>query len=120
MKKIITLLLVTISFFVNAQEENVAVSYSENVETKITSFKYTVNSSKELETFDWDTLNGIFDTNKPDDIISISFEIDLKESKNKLKSSMTVSGPTENLDSLISRAKKITKSLTKLSVKNQK
>ena len=119
MKKLITLLLLTISFFVNAQDEKVDAFYSESIESKITSFKFSVNSPKELEVFDWNTINDIFETNKPDDIISISFEIDLKESKNKFKSSTTVSGPTKNLNSLITRAKKTVKSLRKLSIKNQ-
>jgi hypothetical protein len=47
----------------------------------------------------------------------MSFAIDLKESKNKFKSSITVSGESKHIDSLIVRSKKIVKAMMNLSRK---
>jgi hypothetical protein len=47
------------------------------------------------------------------------FEIDLKESKNKFKSSITLSGITKELDSLIIRSKKMLNALIRIAKRNE-
>jgi|TARA_R110000822_G_scaffold273279_1_gene395744 hypothetical protein len=115
MKKLFTLLMLLVSLITNAQEENTKVAYFKNEVSKITSLKMTTNSIKDLETINWKDVKSIFDKNSPEEKVALSFEIDLKESKNKFKGSLTVSGPIKNLDSLIIRAKKTVKSLIRIS-----
>lgn len=119
MKSIITLLLVTSSFVLKAQEEKKDAMYFKNTESKITSLKYTSNSVSELKSIKWEELKEIFETNKPKEKIELSFEVNLKESKNKLKSSFTVSGETKSIDSLIVLAKKGVNGLIRISRKYQ-
>ncbi|MGK0414254.1 MAG: RecA-family ATPase [Polaribacter sp.] len=113
MKELLTSLLLLASMLVYGQEEKTAVEYSKNIETKVTSLKYSVNATKDFDMFDWSAIKSIFETNKPDQEVALTFEIDLKESKNKFKGSITVSGETKNIDSLIEKAKKNVKSLIK-------
>jgi hypothetical protein len=120
MKKLLTLLLLIASILVYGQQEKTAIEYSKNIDAKVTSLKYSVNTTKDFETFDWSAIKSIFETNKPDEEIALIFEIDLKESKNKFKGSITVSGETKNIDSLIVKAKKNVKSLIKIFKKHEK
>lgn len=105
------------SFLLNAQQEKVNVSYFKNTEARITSLKYISSSVFELENLNWGDVKSIFNSNKPEEKIELSFEIDLKESKNKLKSSFKVIGETKNIDSLINLAKKGVNGLIKISSK---
>jgi hypothetical protein len=111
MRKLLILLLCSCSMLMFGQEGKAKIKYSENAETKVTSLKYSSNSIKDLETIDFDGIKSIFSSNKEDEVIKIIFEIDLKESKNKFKSSTTISGKTKELDSLIVRSKKMVKGL---------
>ncbi|TXD48481.1 MULTISPECIES: hypothetical protein [unclassified Polaribacter] len=117
MKKLLTLLLLTTSIIICGQEEKTAVASSKNIEAKVTSIKYSVNSIKDLENIQWDDVQSIFETNKPQEKIAISFEVDLEASKYKFKGSITVSDQKINIDSLIESAKKKVKSLIKISKK---
>lgn len=117
MKKLFTLLLLLVSLVTNAQEENTKVEYSKNEVSKITSLKMTTNSTKDLETINWKDIKSIFEDNKPEEKIELSFELDLKDSKNKFKSSISVVGETKELDSLILKSKKYLKALIKISKK---
>jgi hypothetical protein len=105
--------------FMHGQEGKTKFNYSENAETKVTSLKYSSNSVKELETIDFDGIKSIFEANKEDEVIKIIFEIDLKESKNKFKSSITLSGPTKELGSLIIRSKKMLNALIRFVKRNE-
>lgn len=117
MKKNIILFLLFSSFLLNAQQEKTDVSYFKNTEARITSLNYTSNSISELKSINWEDVKSIFNSNKPEEKIELSFEIDLKESKNKLKSSFKVTGETKNIDSLINIAKKGVNGLIKISSK---
>tara|TARA_R110002049_G_scaffold19876_7_gene73962 strand:- start:846 stop:1199 length:354 start_codon:yes stop_codon:yes gene_type:complete len=117
MKKVLTLFLLIFSIVLFAQDKSTKVAFSKNIDSKITSLKYTTSSINEFETINWQDVKSIFETNKPEEKIEMTFEIDLKESKDKFKSSVTVGGKTEEIDSLIKRAKKIIKSIIKISKK---
>ena len=115
MKKILTLFLLTFSIFINGQEENTDATYFTDTVTKVTSLKFSSSLIKDLESIVWEDVKSIFDKNSPEEKVALSFEIDLKKSKNKFKGSLTVCGPTKNLDSLIISAKKTVKSLIRIS-----
>jgi hypothetical protein len=117
MKRLLTLLLLSASLFGFGQEEKVKEASLRNSAANVTSIKYSTNSSEELETIDWKDVKSIFESNKEEEVIRMSFEIDLKESKNKFKSSITVSGESKHIDSLIVRSKKLVKAMMNLSKK---
>lgn len=115
MKKFAFLLLIftlTSSF---AQKQSI----ESKKEFKVTSVSYTVNSLVELEKIDWTDVKEVFSSNKDEEKIEMSFGVDFKKSKSKFKSSVTVSGESKNIDSLIVRAKKAVKAIIKIS-KNYK
>lgn len=118
MKKLFTLFLLFISLLINAQDSKTKATYAKDEVSKITSLSYSSTSIKDLEKINWNDIKTIFEGNKPDEKIALSFELDLKESKNKFKGKMEVSGETKNIDSLIFKSKKIIKKLIKIA-KNQ-
>ena len=115
MKKLFTLLMLLVSLITSAQEEDTKVAYFKNEVSKITSLKMTSNSTQDLETINWKDIRSIFEYNNPEEKIELSFELDLKESKSKFKSSISVVGETKKLDSLILKSKKYLKALIKIS-----
>jgi hypothetical protein len=119
MRKLLILLSCSCSMLMFGQEGKTSIHYDENAETKVTSLKYSSNSIKDLETIDFGDIKSIFSSNKEDEVIKIIFEIDLKESKNKFKSSITISGMTKELDSLIMRSKKRLNALIRIAKKNK-
>jgi hypothetical protein len=111
MKKLATLLLFFFASIATAQHKSVAINESINTDTdvKITSISYTVDSIKELKSINWDEIKSIFETNKEDEVIKMSFEINLKESegkKVKVSGKFSVEGKSENIDDLIKKSKK--------------
>lgn len=117
MKKVITLMFMFSVFLLYSQEEHTAQKEQEFIKVKTTSISYTVDSIKELEEINWENVRGFFSKNNQDERIEISFELDLKKSRNKFKSSIKVSGETKNLDSLIIKSKKGVKALINISKK---
>ncbi|WP_299063778.1 hypothetical protein [uncultured Polaribacter sp.] len=115
MKKLITLLFIMCTLFIKAQKPKTNITYSKNVVSKVTSLKYSTSLIKELETINWKDVKGVFESNNPKEKIELRFELDLLESKNKFKSSVAIGGETKELDSLIIRAKKLIKSIIKIS-----
>ncbi|MDX6747083.1 hypothetical protein SHK09_09800 [Polaribacter sp. PL03] len=115
MKKVLTLFLLTFSVILFAQKEKTEVEYFENTALKVTSLKISSGSVKELENINWIDLKSVFESNKKTETIKLVFEIDLKDSKNKFKGSFSIKDKTQNIDSLITRAKKMLKSLIKIS-----
>jgi hypothetical protein len=105
--------------FMHGQKEKTKFNSSENAETKVTSLKYSSNSIKDLETINWEDVKSIFESNKENEVIKMIFEIDLKESKNKFKSSINFSGATKELDSLIIRSKKMLHALIRIARRNK-
>jgi hypothetical protein len=117
MKKTVALFLLLSSIFAFGQEKMTALATSEKRETKGTNLKYVSSSIKELKAIDWEDVKSVFESNKKDEIIKMIFEIDLPASKSKFKSSITVSGETKNIDTLIHKAKKMLKALLKTAKK---
>jgi hypothetical protein len=120
MKKLVVVLflfMVTISF---AQTTSKVMQTEKSTEVKVHAISYTVDSVKELETIDWNSVKEVFEYNNETEIIKMSFGIDLKKSKNNFKSSITVSGETKDIDSLIIKAKKGVNAIMKISKKNIK
>ena len=119
MKKLATLFLF---FFVSislAQHKSVAINESIHTDTnvKITSMAYTVDSVKELKAINWADIKSIFETNKSDEIINLSFGLNLKESDNKkvsISGEFSVEGKSKDIDDLIKKAKKGINGLIKL------
>lgn len=115
MKKIYILLLLLSGLVLKAQEQKSSATYSKNEVSQITSLKFIASSTKELEEIKWKDIKSIFESNKPEDKIELSFELDLKASKDKFKGTMTTGGKTKDIDSLIKTSKKIIKALIKIS-----
>lgn len=119
MKKLTTVFLLLCTSLVFAQHKSIAIneSVNTNTEVKVTSMSYKVDSVKELETINWDDVKSIFETNKDDAVIKLSFGIDLKESENKkvsIAGKFSVEGKSKNIDDLIAKSKKGINGLIKL------
>lgn len=117
MKKLSLLILLFITVFTYGQEDKMDVAYSENMNTRVTSLKISSSSIKELQEINWDDMKSIFESNEPDQIIKLTIELDLKDSKDKFKTALTTSGKVKEIDTVIKNAKKILKSLLKMSKK---
>ena len=119
MKNLATLVLLFFASITIGQHKSIAVSESLNTDTevKVTSMSYSVNSVKELETINWEEVKTIFESNKDDETIKLSFAIKLKKSENKkvsISSKFSVEGKSENIDDLIAKSKKGINGLIKL------
>ena len=88
-----------------------------SLDAKVTAVSYSVSSIEELETIDWESAKEFFSENEDDVEIKMSFEIDLKESKYKIKAKFSVGGESQEIDSLIVKSKKGIKGLIKLATK---
>lgn len=122
MKKLTTVFLLLCTSLVFAQHKSIAIneSINTNTEVKVTSMSYKVDSVKELETINWDDVKSIFETNKDDEVIKLSFGIDLKKSENKkvsIAGKFSVEGKSKNIDDLIAKSKKGIRGLIKLQKK---
>lgn len=119
MKKLITLLVALTSFISFAQSKNIVLEYNYNYnsQVKITSLSYDVDSVTELEEIDWKEIKSIFNTNKEDDVVKLSFAINMdkrKSKKVKIAGKFSVEGKTDIIDELIKKSKKGVKGLIKL------
>ncbi|UAM98397.1 hypothetical protein K8354_00790 [Polaribacter litorisediminis] len=120
MKKVTTVFLLLCTSIVLAQHKSVAINESiknTNTEVKVTSMSYKVDSVKELKNIDWDEVKTIFETNKDEELIKMSFGIDLKKTENQkvsIAGKFTVEGKSKNLDDLIAKSKKGINGLIKL------
>lgn len=119
MKKVTTVFLLLCTSILIAQHKSVAIneSINTNTEVKVTSMSYKVDSVKELENIDWDEVKTIFETNKDEELIKMSFGIDLKKTENQkvsIAGKFTVEGKSKNLDDLIAKSKKGINGLIKL------
>lgn len=110
------LLSVTLGF---SQEKNPDAVYNVS-NLKVTSLTFSVDSVKELKTINWSDVKEIFENNdNPNQKIELTFKIDLPESKNKIKSSITIGGKSGKIDDLITSAKKGVKGLIRIINKNK-
>ena len=114
MKQLATLLFLFTFALSAAQEKN---KYIEDTDVKVTSISYILDSPEKLESIDWETIKGMFEYNTESESIEMSFGLNYMKSKHKFKSSITISGETKNLDSLIIKAKKGIKSIIQISEK---
>lgn len=112
--KTITLVLLLFSTSILFSQEN---KKNDKSNVKVTSISYMVDDLEELENINWQDLREVFKNNNDKETIEMSFGVSLKKSKHKLKSSIKVSGETKNLDSLIIKAKKGIKAISKISKK---
>ena len=114
MKNIFTLIALFFSLLTFSQKDIVLSKITKDKEFTVHSIKFSVNSSEDLQSINWDDVRDNFKDNKPEELIELAFEIDLPESKNKFKSSFKVGGETKNIDTLIKRMKKGVKKMSKL------
>lgn len=113
MKFITTIFLLVLTFSAHGQNNTIKVS-----DFKVTtSLSYVVNTSKELETINWNQIKEKFNNHHKDEFIELTFGLNQPNAKNNFKSSFKVSGDVKNIDSLIKQAKKGVKSIIKLSKK---
>lgn len=85
----------------------------------ITSISYMADSIEELETINWTDVKEMFDKNKNNEKMELTFGLDFENSKNNFKSSFKIAGESKDLDSLITKSKKLVRSLIKISKKYQ-
>lgn len=114
MKHLLTITALFLTLLTFSQEKDAISKTIKETSATVHSIKYTVNSIKELQKINWDKTKEIFKKNKPEELISLAFEIDLPESKHKYKSSVEVGGKTEDLDSLIKIIEKAVKVMVKI------
>jgi len=119
MKKIFFLIVVFCITAVNAQEVKNTNKKFSSIQAKITSLTFSVNSSADLKSINWETTKELFEINSNEQQIQLIFKFDLLNSKNKMKGSFTVSGESKNIDNLIVKAKKGVKGLIKIIDKNK-
>lgn len=90
-------------------------------DVKVTSLTFTIDSPEDLKSIDWKDIKEMFSYNTYDEQkIKFTFNYNLPKSKNKIKGSITIGGEQKDIESLIKRAKKMTKSLVKIVNKNKK
>ena len=77
------------------------------------------DSAEELKKIDWEEMVSVFSENDDNDSISMTFGINHKKSKYKLKSSITISGKKENMEEHIEKAKKAVETIIKIANKKQ-
>lgn len=124
MKKLAIVLFLFSSSLIVSQSKSIEVKDSINLDTdtKITSLIYSVDSAEELEKINWDDVKSIFETNKPNEIIKMTFRINEKESndkKVKVSGKFSVEGKTEDIDGLINLCKKGIKGIIRISEKDK-
>lgn len=96
-----------LSFSAFAQAEK---SVSVSTDHSVTALKISAGSLEELEAFDWKSVYEIFESNEAGQTITlqVGFEQELAlDSSNIENWSVTLSGKTSELESMIGKAKKI-------------
>lgn len=109
MKKIITILLVSISGVIYAQEEIVTAEVKEN---NVNSLIFSVDSIKELKSVNWDDIKDVFNENTDKDkkvILGFRVKNNKVNSDLKFKHSFEVKGSLSDLEGTIEMAKKMIK-----------
>ncbi|QBA65223.1 hypothetical protein [Muriicola soli] len=96
---------------INAQRQSPA---SRQTEIAINALHITVDSFEELQDVDWSEIREIFRDNKSDEIISIGFSLKDQIQRNNYTMDsfeFTLKGKTEEVESMISKTKRIIASL---------
>lgn len=114
MKKIITILLISLSSIIYSQEDNTT---AEIKESNVTTLIFSVDSVKELKSINWNDVKEIFNenTNKKEKII-LGFKVknNKKNSNLKYKHSFQVEGELTDLNETIKVVKKTIKIIENL------
>ncbi|APG66244.1 hypothetical protein LPB136_13050 [Tenacibaculum todarodis] len=114
MRKLLFIICLFTSLFVNAQDKPIAeMNFTE---ATVNSLKFSVDSAEELKDINWDDIKEIFSENKPEDLILLEFEVNYPKDKKDAKKSykFTSKGKSKNIDNTIAMAKKILNKLTKI------
>ncbi|PKG53311.1 M56 family metallopeptidase [Olleya sp. 1-3] len=88
-----------------------------NIETKTTHLTINADTLNELKAFDWKALPIIFESNNPEEIITLSFSLDHKVNfKNSEidNFNFTISDKTSQLNTMISKSKKAINKLSSI------
>jgi hypothetical protein len=95
------------------------VTYNASI-LKVTNLTFSVDEVEELRSINWKDIKAIFEKNESDEKNELTFKINLPESKNKIKGSITFGGKSKNIDELIKSAKKGIKGLIRIMNNNKK
>ncbi|WP_275315725.1 hypothetical protein [Tenacibaculum bernardetii] len=115
MKKIITILLISLSSIIYSQEDNTTTA--EIKESNITTIVLTVDSIKELKSINWDDVKEVFNENTDNEekvILGFKVKNNKKDSNLKYKHSFQVEGKLSDLNETIKVVKKTIKILENL------
>lgn len=113
LKSIAFLVFTFLTLTTYAQSEN-SVEIKDKTVSKL---KIQTDSFEELENFEWNSINDIFQSNDPEEIIKlqIGFSEKLELGTTDIEEwSITLSGKTSELNSLIERAKNILDKLSEV------
>lgn len=114
MKKIITILFISLSSIIYSQEDNTT---AEIKESNITTLIFSVDSVKELRSINWNDVKEIFNenTNKKEKVV-LGFKVknNKKNSNLKYKHSFQVEGELTDLNETIKVVKKTIKIIENL------
>lgn len=101
MKKLLMLVFISCSANLFAQQKPIVTN------STVSSLKWKVDSKEELESIKWADVKKMFKDNVKTDTVSLAFEVKKSKRKNiKSSYSFQVKGLTENIDRLITIAKK--------------
>lgn len=118
MKKIITILLISLSSIIYSQEDNTTTAEIEESNiTTLTTLVFTVDSIKELKSINWDDVKEIFNENTDKEekvILGFKVKNNKKDSSLKYKHSFQVEGKLSDLNETIKVVKKTIKILENL------
>ena len=108
-----------IETIINHSSHNVSYTEDKHLKNKIHTSNLTVNADniEELTEFDWDALKTIFKDNSPEDLIKLSFNYNKKVifDQNIIdKVNFTISGKTNELESMIKKSKKMISKLKEI------
>ena len=121
MKIQLLLIALLITAFGFGQEKPQTLKQKKTNGVKISSLTFSVNSKEDYTSINWNDIKEIFNhnTNKSEKI-EMSFKYELPNSKNEMKGEIKVGGKLNNIDELISKAKKGLRGLIKIIDNNNK
>jgi hypothetical protein len=114
MKKIITILLISMSSIIFSQED---VTTAEIKDSNVNSLIFSVDSIEELKSINWDDIKDIFKKNTDKDkkvILGFNVKNDDKNSSRKFKHSFEAKGKLSDMEETIEMTKKMIKVIENL------
>ena len=120
MKKLLFLATFFLTISGYSQKKEKPIAEYNITDVKVTTLTFSVSTSKDLKSINWNDIKEIFKNNKnPKQEVELAFKFDLPESKNKISGEFKIRGKNKNLDDIIVRAKKGVKGLIKIMNKNK-